>query len=809
MVRKLIGGLLASSAIVVFSPAMAQEGARADVAADQSDTTYTDATQAIIVTARRRFEDVQDVPAVVNTVSSQDIAKLNLREFNDVQNLVPGLQLRNEANGIGASAQIRGVAFDITASTQPSVDFYLNDAPIDAPIVLQAMYDIAQIEVMRGPQGTLRGRSSPSGAIVLTTRKPSLYDYGGSASMTANDIGTMNINGGVGGPLIEGVLGLRVAGLFSEGEGNRVRTIDKDLDGRDPYSRTKAFRTSAVFEPSDFLHFEGVYQRADLKTRSYDQYASFSLVDPTAPESPVLITPKDRLSIQEDPREIDQKFEVFNWRAEGRLAGQVLIYQGQRADSRVYSRQNADTANYFDGFDTYQYTDSRSKLISHELRLQNEDRLFGTLDYILGYFYQDRSSPTKLTRQDAVFLPSYLGGSLVTVANTNILSPSEFKENSFFGNVTAYIGDSFELSGGARHIHFESPASVIQVGSYELPGANKVDEKHFIYNLSAKYSISPDVMVYASTGTSRRPGPTIVGVFSQVQSDLMRSFISLKTESSTSYELGVKTALFNKTVRFNLTGFYQTFDNYAFKLTSPVYFQNFTYIEGSGIVAGVGQDSQFAANVPLEVKGIEMELSASPFEHFDISLVAAYADGKIKNGLIPCDDLNGDGVPDNLTSAPTVAQLQAAYGTDYMGACKVTQRSSNQAPFSATLQASYSIPVSDKVDVFARGLFNFLGNSQNVPTNAFDDVGAYGLLNLYTGIRDPKGMWEVNLFAKNVLNTVKATSFNTPAVTSYQVLQPPTFTTTAGETATSTYSTITTTAPREFGITLTYAFGAR
>lgn len=806
MVRILIGALMASSAAVIASPAVAQVSVETS---GQAEAKSLDSLQTIIVTARRRDENVQDVPVVINTVSADDIAKLNLREFNEVETLVPGLQLRNEANGIGASAQIRGVAFDITASTQPSVDFYLNDAPIDAPIILQGMYDIAQIEVTRGPQGTLRGRSSPSGAIVITTRKPSLYEFGGNLSATANDIGTMNFNGGIGGPIIEGVLGVRVAGLFSEGEGNRVRTIDRDLDGRDPYSKTKSYRASAVFEPADFVRFEGVYQRADLTSRSYDQYASFSLVAPDATKSPILITPKDRLSIQEDPREIEQDYEVFNWRAEGRLAGQVLIYQGQRADSKVYSRQNADVANVFDGFDTYQFTDSRSKLTSHEIRLQNEERLFDTIDYIAGYFYQKRNSPTALIRQDAVFLPPFLGGGLVAVANTNILSPSEFKENSFFGNVTAHLGDKLELSAGARHIHFESPAGVIQVGSFQLPGAAEVDEKHVIYNLSAKYSLSPDVMVYASTGTSRRPGPTIVGVFSPVQSELMRSFISLDSESSTSYELGLKTTLFDNALRFNVTGFYQEFENYAFKLTSPVYFQNFTFIPGSGIVPGVGLDSQFAANVPLEVKGIEMELAATPFDNFDVSLTAAYADGKIKNGLIPCDDLNGDGVPDNLTAAPTVADLQAAYGANFIGACEVTQRSSNQAPFSATLQAAYSFPVSDRVDGFTRGLFNFLGNSKNVPTNAFDDVDSYGLLNLYAGIRDPEGMWEVNFFAKNVLDKVKATRFNAPAVTSYQVLQPPTFTTTAGESATSTYSVIGTTAPREFGLTVSFAFGSR
>ncbi len=804
MARTFLGALLASSALSFAAPAMAQASTETN---DQASADRSYAGEVIVVTARRREENVQDVPAVIDTVSFEDIAELNLRDFTEVQALVPGLELRNEANGLGSSAQIRGVAFDINASTQPSVDFYLNDAPIDGPLILQGMFDVGQIEVSRGPQGTLRGRSSPSGAIVVGTKKPDLYQIGGNFSATANDIGGFNFNGGVSFPLIEGVLGLRIAGLYTEGDANRVKTINTDVDGRGPHNRTESFRASLVIEPADFLRFEGVYQRSDVTRRSYDPYVSFNLIDPTSPVSPMLITPKDRLSIQETPRLVDQVFDIYNWRAEGRFGGQVLIYQGQLAESDVHSRTNLDGANFFDGFDTFKYADSFSRLRSHEIRLQNEERVFGFLDYVGGYFYQKRKTPTDLLQQDAVQLPPNFGGGFF-INELKIHSPDEFKENSFFGNLTAHIGDRFELSAGARHLHFQSPAGVITVGSNNIPGARKVDEKDVIYNLSAKYSISPDVMIYANTGTSRRPGPTIVGVFSVQQSDLMRSFISLDSETSQSYELGLKSTLFDGKLRFNITGYYQEFDNYAYKLTSPVFFRNFTYnLSNFTIVETIGNDSQFAAAVPLEVKGIEMQLAATPFDNFDVSLVAAYADGKVKNGLIPCNDLDGDGVPDSTTTTPTVAQLQAAYPTDYIGSCRVSIRSSNQPPFSATLQASYTVPLNDKMDAFGRGLFNFLGKSRNVPTNAFDDIGAYGLLNLYAGVRDPQGAWEVSFFAKNILDTTKVTSVSGPGVTGYQIPTGPA--SAIGAAVTSTYGPVGLTAPREFGINLRYSFGSR
>jgi iron complex outermembrane receptor protein len=136
--------------------------------------------EVIIVQARRRDEAIQDVPMVVQAVTAQELNKLNIREFQDVQTLVPGLSLAQSANGIGVQTTLRGIAFDVNASgNNGTVEFYMNDAPISAGILFQSMFDVAQIEVLRGPQGTLRGRASPSGSITVTTRKPDLSEAGG------------------------------------------------------------------------------------------------------------------------------------------------------------------------------------------------------------------------------------------------------------------------------------------------------------------------------------------------------------------------------------------------------------------------------------------------------------------------------------------------------------------------------------------------------------------------------------------------------------------------------------------------------
>ena len=805
MTKKLIAILCTTSAIALAAPANAAavDSANTPQAASAAD----DQSDAIIVTARRRDEDVQKIPLVVNTVTGASIAKLNLQNFTEIQALVPGLQMSPAITGIGAGAQMRGLTYDGNSGAQPSVEFYLNDAPLTSVYVQQQMYDVGQIEVQSGPQGTLRGRSSPSGSITVTTKKPDLQKVGGYISMSGSDIATINTNGAINLPIIKDVLAVRAAGLWTESDDNRIKTINTNLGGGSPHSRTGAGRISARFEPTDWLHFDGVYQHASINTRHYDQYASYSLANPSAPVSALLITPGDRLSIEKTPQTIHQTFDIFNWRAEARVSGQVLIYQGQHAKLHADNITDSDIANHFPADDFYGRTDSNSTTTSHEVRLQNESRVAGMFDYVVGFFHEKQDSPTTLNNDTAITLPDFLGGGLAAIAPIGIATRQTINETSFFGNVTAHIGDKLQLSGGARAIHLTSPASPLLLtaggSTNPLGGTRAVDDHKWIYSASVQYFITPDFMIYANTGTSYRPGPSIIGNFSLVQSSLEQSFMYMKPETSTNYELGLKTKFLNGRGHLDLTGYHQIFHNYTYKLTSNIFYNNFTFASGA-FVPGIGSSAQFGANVPVEVNGVDLDVGFKVSPRFTIGVVASYSIGRIKNGVIPC---NGS-LP---AGTPTVAQLQAAFGTDYIGSCVANMRASSLSPFSATIQAEYNVPVSEKATFFTRGLLSYKGNSLNDPTNPYDNVGSYGVLNMFVGLRDPEGAWEVNLFAKNLTNIAKATTFNSPAVTSYQALTfaSPPAPATAGGSSTSTYSQIVTNSPREFGINVRYAFGSR
>ena len=164
----------------------------------------TDGDKPIIVEARRRQENVQDVPQVVNAVTGATIEKLNLRNATEITNVVPGLSLTINANGIGTSSSMRGINHDVNVSGEAgTIQYYVNDVPVSSNFVLQAMYDISQISVERGPQGTLRGRSTPSGSIDINWKKPSLTEVGASIQGSAGAGSATNVQFGIGVPIIK------------------------------------------------------------------------------------------------------------------------------------------------------------------------------------------------------------------------------------------------------------------------------------------------------------------------------------------------------------------------------------------------------------------------------------------------------------------------------------------------------------------------------------------------------------------------------------------------------------------------------
>lgn len=811
---KMLAGASCLVMAIYAMPVLAQDAQGEDAAADGGD---------IVVTARRKDESLQDVPLVVNAVTAQTISNLQIKKFEDIASVVPGLTLQRD--NTASSASLRGVNFNAFASgNNATVEFYLNDTPVASQVLFQTLFDPGQVEVLRGPQGTLRGRASPSGSITVTTRRPDLTEFGAAGEISWTDHKKYNGRAAVNIPLIDDILGVRFAGMIDDSEGNRARSIN---DLRNPHDQTAAGRVSLLFTPTENLTFNAMYQYAHQSQRQFTQVESARIVDPTAPASPVFISAYDYKAVQNDSFVYDAIYTDFTWGAEWKFAGQRLNYVGGR--HLLHNGQydtTSDAGNFFDAsfpqaaLSNYGQLGflSRQVQTAHELRLSSDERIAGIFDYVVGVFQQKATSPTNYTIQTPVFLvalpfnaanlPSYQAANVV-YNPTRIGRTTDNKEQSIFGNLTAHIGDHFEISGGLRHISYKVVSDLFQNGVL-TPAAHEDSKfKATIYSASAKYRFNDNFMVYASYGTSWRPGLSVVGDFSLAQSALERSFLILPPETSKSFEVGFKSSLFDKRLRFNVTYYHQTFQNYPYRASSGVPFVNTSFNQQLNANIQNVAIFNFVAPVPAKVDGVEVEATFQVTPNWSLGANVSYANGRF-SGRVPCNDYvlpNGnpgaDGIPDPNPTIPSLANAIAVAGANNLVTCNVSRRASDTPRWTATIQSEFHHEISNSAEAYIRGFASIYGDSFNDEGNPYDDVPAYVVANAYLGVRATDGKWDLSVFVKNLTDTQRVLGRgSTPLSTGFASLA-------GSQTGITGYRSVRVLEPREVGLTFKAAFGSR
>ena len=838
---------LASISLIAMSGSAYAEATTA--AADDQASVSED--PAIIVQARRRDENVQDVPLVINAVTAEQLNKLNIKDAREITSVVPGLSLVSNANGIGSSSSMRGVNHDVNVSgNSGTIQYYINDVPVSSNLALQAIFDVAQISVERGPQGTLRGRSTPSGAININWRKPNLHEFGATFMGSFGEGNTRNVQFGAGVPIIKDVLAVRVAGLRDVSEGNRVRSVNNN---QDPRIKTDAIRAAVAFEPVDFFKAGFVYEGMRFNATQFDQVESMnqaipgfvppavdraitaSLVPFSAPPADTskagnygTITLADRKAVMFSPRLVSTNFRYFSWNAEADFAGQRLIYVGSNTHTSFHPVTNSDVGAVWPALTLQQDTKTTSAETSHEIRLQNSDKVAGIFDYVVGYFDQRGTSETILSspRVLEIYAPIFAGsGNLqlfnVATATTNTsiyLAPGNGSEKSFFGNVTATLGEGTEISGGLRHISFTNdskglfisctPATYAAGSCTVTPNTNNnYNVSTTIYNVSVRHKFSDDLMVYVASGSSARPPVRAIGDFSISYSPLELAHTTFGAETSKSYEIGFKSSWMDRKLRFNATYYHQDFKNYPFRAAGAGLY----YINIDSNNQANRSKFNFISAVPVKVDGVEAEMAFSPSEHFNLGTTLNWSKSVISSSAkVACTDVNKDGINDS--TAPTLAQLQAAYGTEHLAECGASGSATFLPEWSGTIQAEYNANLTAGTKAYLRGLFSWKGSTKNDPANLIDDVKSYGILNLYAGVRAADGGWELGAYVKNVGNVTRLISGDGSALDNATTMLKSaggTPSSIGSQTYTSFYRGVSVTNPREFGISLRYSLGSR
>jgi iron complex outermembrane receptor protein len=816
----------------------------------------------IVVTARRRTESLQEVPQTVNAVTSEALQKLNIRQFQDIQSVVPGLSLATTASGFQNSASLRGISFEVNTGAQPTVAFYLNDAPLQLSFVFQSLFDLGQVEVLKGPQGTTRGISAPSGAITITTRKPDLGAYGGYIDVTGTDQHGRNVQGAINIPIIKDVLAVRVAGLLDVNDQNDVGSIH---NGTHPRGRTDAIRTSVSFEPSDKFNANVTYQHLDNDLTNFTQVTgpgpgAFTVGDTFYPASvnpPLSI--KDRAAVMDLVNDTQTFQDLVTLQLDSRLFGQHFSYVGSYTHFKVKGEQESgnpsagDSGNLLPGVGIFQVIQSAQKETTQEFRVSSDPAPGRFFDYTVGAFYH-WVNPTGHILNPGPLAPGAFGSPAgpIDLAAYNpsfqipiaIDLPSTYQETSLFGNVTFHLGENTELSGGIRHMWavtnnrtqistLDGKLAVAAAafggncgalgfastypGFCDLPlaggppgnaGGTPVSGIHSsstpnIYNVSLSHHFSRDFLVYADTGTAFRPPTSSVGVQGQLSSFILPdgdNFSVHPAERSRSYEVGFKSTWLDGRARLNASIFTQTYTNFT------LYVPN---ISINNVLPGLTPSpAPVLADGTAAPAGTFVPTTFSLTKSVNAKVTGFDVDGAFQvtpEWNISAQFSYADG---RVTSGDVPCNLGTSevpiYNTGNLVSLCPGGSASRLPYWNATVQSEYNRPVAENMDGFLRVLATIYPQNKDRVEQNFT-VGNYSLLNLYGGVRSHDGAWEVSVFARNVLNVQTATdistqqaNINASLATFFPQLIRPTG-----------YFETTTTNPREVGVNVHYAWGSR
>jgi len=504
----------------------------------------------VTVTAERRAENVRDVPSSISTVSRDDLAVLSTGG-QDVRLLaarVPSLNVESSFGRAFPRFYIRGYGngdFRLNAS-QP-VSLIYDEVVQENPILKGfPIFDLDQIEVLRGPQGTLFGRNTPGGVVKFNSVRPST-DLEGYASLSDATYNTLNFEGGINLPLGSG-WSARLSGLYQHRDDFVSNTLTDQKDIYEGYD-DRAARLQVRYDGGDDFN-----ALISAHFRSLDGTARLFRANIIQPGTNDLVAGFDQDDITVDghnKQELNNSggSVQFKWNF-----GAVALYSITGYESLdAYSRGDID-GGWGCGFcglpngpgfipfpsETADAVPSLSQF-TQEVRLESQST--GALKWQAGVYYFDEDYDIESFSYD-----SLAGG----VQNQYLRSNQTNKAWAVFGSVNYAVTPAFELRAGVRYTNDEKDFVTGTPEGYtfpdpSLPTTAHLDDDNVSWDLSGTYSINDSVNVYARIATGFR------GASVQPASAFGNQSVA-DPETNTSYEVGIKADLMDRvaSIYFNL-----------------------------------------------------------------------------------------------------------------------------------------------------------------------------------------------------------------------------------------------------------------
>ena len=758
MKKSVFGGVAALAlSMAIASPASAADSENeAENSALRDDGGDRVGIAPIIVTARRRSENAQAIAGSLSVIGSELLDKSYTVNTAQLSLLVPSLNY-SSANPRNTAFTIRGLGSSVVAVSQandglePGVGFYIDQVYNARPATAAFDFtDIDQIEILRGPQGTLFGKNSTAGAISITTRLPTFAPEA-HEELSYGSKNFLQAKASASGPISD-TLAFRISGLTTRRDG----VIHNVATGRDQNNiGNQAVRAQLLFKPSqdfqlrliaDFANFDSecctqVYLRtAPTLKAAARQYAALAANAPGGAYTPPSFNPYDRVTDIDAALGVKTNEGGVSAIADWNLGGVTLT------SVSAWRFWNWDAANDRDytglPIQTTQHIPSRQDQYSQELRIASNGE--GAVNYVGGlYFFRQKITG----RPISIYGP--LAAYWLLFNNSNLLDGygtdghTDFRSDSYaaFGEVNWRPAAGLTLTGGLRYTYeekegsydtftFGGPATVtaaqrtsqlsILRGQSYSAGDKDGD---FTGRANISYEMTDEILGYASYARGAKSGGINMAGLALDNNNLPAlNTAVVKPERNTAYEIGVKTQFFDRRLILNLDAYYTSVRDFQTNVTDT----------GAAVALRT-----YLANIPkVRVKGLEGDAIAQVSQNLQLRASAAYAAGKYvsyPNGPCPIERI-GTGT----------------------SACDLSGRGLSGLPkWSVTFGADYTQPMS----VLGRDSALLLHADSNAKTRVFGDptASAYTVIQGYTVVNGSIGVRfgpsvELSVFARNLFN---------------------------------------------------------
>ncbi|MFO6448326.1 TonB-dependent receptor [Erythrobacter sp. NE805] len=650
-----------ASAALAAGAASAQDSG---TAAAEDDADRSVSANEIIVTATKRNERLVDVPMGVTVITGEELEKRQVRSFQDLTAFVPGLSIQT-SSPVVTRLILRGLNAGGAGST---VAVYVDDSPIGSSnALLQGAlltsnldtFDMAAIEVLKGPQGTLYGANSQGGLIKYVTNAPDTSGFSGRAQGEIN-----SVDGGEIGYAVRGVVNaplgekaaIRASGFYQKLPG----FIDDTNLGIEDVNSGKRYggRLSLKVDATETLtaRVTGFYQR--LETRADPNVDVVGSPRTYALPGPDIFKPfagdleQRRYLLATRSQDFYNIGGELDWDLGGVTLESITSYS--RAENRQLRDGGAGAAGYlppaspaapfgvpvsanffltnflFGGQPTLLRGKEYFKLtkFTQELRLQSQGE--GFLGWQIGGFYTHENT---FSSQDQQFVNATTGAVITTPPGPGgeYTIDARYTEFAGFGEIDLRFSPRFEINAGIRYSTNDQRALLgVGNGFLGIPAGQppsrqtiNTDEDAVTFSVSPKWKVNEDTLIYGRVASGFRPGgPNLVPPNAPPNYPL-----GYKSDSTMNYELGFRTTLPDRSLSLDIAAY--RIDWTDIQIISLVPLNN-TII---GVTGNAGE---------ARSEGVEFAVTARPSERLTFMVNGAYTEAKLQQDAPGIGGAKGD-----------------------------------------------------------------------------------------------------------------------------------------------------------------------